>query len=117
MIKNDGAEAWVEVSPEALAGRLESGDPPVMVDVRTLPEVAAYHIPGILWIPLNELPARLSEMDPEQETVLLCEHGVRSVAACQFLQQNGFGKLGNMTGGMSGWNGPVQSGLPAPPKE
>ena len=103
---------WKEISPSELADRLEAGDGPVLVDVRTPPEVAAYHIPGIVWIPLDELTARYEELDPERETVLLCEHGVRSSMACLFLHQKGYPRLGNLTGGMSGWAGPIKQGLP-----
>lgn len=108
-------DLWKEISPSELAQRLESGDRPVLVDVRTPPEVAAYHIPGIVWIPLNELTTRYDELDPEEEIVLLCEHGVRSAMACQFLHQKGYPSLGNLTGGMSVWDGPTERGLPRSP--
>jgi rhodanese-related sulfurtransferase len=104
--------AWAEIGPKELEARLAAGERPVLVDVRTPPEVAAYHIPGIVWIPLNELGERYGELDPEREIVLLCEHGVRSSLACTFLHQNGFPRLGNLTGGMSVWDGPVERGLP-----
>lgn len=103
---------WKEISPVELAGRLEAGDSPVLVDVRTPPEVAAYHIPGIVWIPLDEFSARYEQLDPEREIVLLCEHGVRSSMACLFLHKKGFARLVNLTGGMSGWEGPIERGLP-----
>ena len=108
---NEGAD-WKEVSPHDLARRLEGGDAPVLVDVRTPSEVTAYHIPGVVWIPLDEIMARYGELDPERETVLLCEHGVRSTMACRFLHAQGYRNLGNMTGGMSCWDGPTERGLP-----
>ena len=105
-------EAWAEVSPQDLAQRLKAGDRPVMVDVRTPPEVAAYHIPGIHWIPLDEFTERYRELDAEQEIILLCEHGVRSAMACQFLHRQGYRNIGNLSGGMSCWDGPIERGLP-----
>ncbi|MBW3623564.1 MAG: rhodanese-like domain-containing protein [Armatimonadetes bacterium] len=105
-------EPWKEISPVEMDRRLNAGDRPLLVDVRTPPEVAAYHIPGIHWIPLNELAARHQELDPEQEIVLICEHGVRSTIACQYLHQQGYRKLGNLSGGMSCWDGPIERGLP-----
>jgi rhodanese-related sulfurtransferase len=103
---------WNEISPEDLKRRLASGDSPTLVDVRTAPEVASYHIPGARWIPLDEVPARHAEIDRNDEVVLICEHGVRSTMACRFLAERGFSRLANMTGGMSAWTGPTENGLP-----
>ena len=103
-------ERWVEMDPKALELRLAAGDAPLLVDVRTAPEVAGCRIPGIVWIPLDELGSRYPELDPERETVLLCEHGIRSVVACRFLQGKDYKRLINLTGGMSGWDGATESG-------
>jgi rhodanese-related sulfurtransferase len=103
---------WVELAPRALAERMGAGEMLIVVDVRTAPEVVAYHIPGVRWIPLNELADRFREIEPEGEVVLVCEHGVRSAMACQFLHDQGFKRLANLMGGMSEWTGPVERGLP-----
>ncbi len=103
---------WRELTPAALREALAAPNPPVVVDVRTRPEVEAYHLPGVRWIPLQELGLRVRELDPSRETVLLCEHGIRSVAACQFLSAQGFARLANLTGGMSVWDGPTAMGTP-----
>jgi rhodanese-related sulfurtransferase len=103
---------WTEITPQALAERLGAEESPLVVDVRTAPEVFAYHIPGVLWIPLNELAERYREIEPEREVVLICEHGVRSAMACRFLSAQGYTRLSNLAGGMSEWSGPVERGLP-----
>jgi rhodanese-related sulfurtransferase len=40
--------------------------------------------------------------------VVTCQHGVRSMDACWFLEQAGFDKLYNFTEGMSVWSGAIE---------
>ncbi|MGC8857236.1 MAG: rhodanese-like domain-containing protein, partial [Anaerolineae bacterium] len=44
----------------------------VFVDVRSATSYAAAHIPGALSIPLADLEARLSELDPNQWIITYC---------------------------------------------
>ena len=103
---------WKEIAPAELLARMQKGEALYLLDVRTAPEVMAYHIPGVRWIPLQELAQRVEEIPLDEEVILLCEHGVRSVYACHFLAGQGFPRLGNLTGGMSGWAGETRQGLP-----
>jgi rhodanese-related sulfurtransferase len=59
---------------------------------------------------MHQLPARIGELAPERETVVVCEHGIRSQQAAQYLvAQAGFTNVANLEGGMSAWDGPVES--------
>jgi rhodanese-related sulfurtransferase len=40
-------------------------------------------------------------LDQEKETVCLCHHGVRSMQASQWLLQQGFTNVKNVTGGIA----------------
>ncbi len=62
----------------------------VVVDVRTPAEFAAGSSPGSLNIPLDELPARLLELDREKPVILCCASGARSGAAADILKAAGF---------------------------
>ena len=100
-----------DISPKAVQTRLASGDPLQLVDVRQPWEYARYHIPAIILIPLGELPARYAaELNPDAETICICEHGVRSETAARFLAANGFAQVATMTGGMSDYHGPLEIG-------
>jgi 3-mercaptopyruvate sulfurtransferase SseA len=44
----------------------------VFLDVRSADSYAANHIPGAVSIPLNELPARVGELDPEKLIITYC---------------------------------------------
>jgi len=100
----------LELTPEQLLQRLQGPDPPRILDVRTLEEYDARHIPGAMLIPIDELAARVQELDPDEELVVVCEHGIRSAAAVGYLTRLGFEQCANLRYGMSAWQGPVEVG-------
>src|SRR6184192_2763465 len=101
----------IDLMPDEVLARLEALGPPRVVDVRTPMEYAGRHIPGADLIPIDEFAARVQELDPEGEVVLVCEHGIRSAAAAGYLTQLGFARCANMRYGMSAWRGPVRAGM------
>src|SRR4030095_7599335 len=80
----------------------------VVLDVREPWEVqTASVLPegfGLRAIPMNEIPARLRELDPAQRIACLCHHRARSqrVAAC--VAQNGLSGVANIAGGIDAWS-------------
>lgn len=102
---------YLELTPQQAVSRyLNKDEEVVILDVRTLREWVGGHIPGAVHIPLDELTARYQDLDPEQETLVVCAHGIRSAAACEWLAQVGFDKVRNLRYGMSAWDGPVEAG-------
>ena len=81
-----------------------------VLDVRTTPEYQMHRIAGAMLLPVEEIEARHGELDPNTTYLVTCEHGMRSVATCEFLTSMGFGNLINLVGGMAQWIG---DGLPA----
>ena len=78
-----------------------------VLDVRT-PEEWQHlgHLPQALLFPIYELLDRLSELDKDKKTVVICEHGVRSHDASHYLHlRAGFSHVYNLTHGMSDWDG------------
>lgn len=73
------------------------------IDVRTPAEYKANRIKEFKNIPLNELPARIGELDKEKETYLICQSGMRSSRAAALLTKNGFEKVINVRGGMGSY--------------
>ena len=72
----------------------------LLLDVREPWEVAlaVIHIDGVesLHVPMNELPARLAELDPARPIVCICHHGVRSAQVVAFLQRQGHTQVYNL---------------------
>jgi len=78
-------------------------DRPLLVDVREPWEYALCRIEGSLHIPLKEVPQRLSELDPEQDIVTFCHHGMRSLQAASYLARQGFSRVQSLQGGIDAW--------------
>jgi rhodanese-related sulfurtransferase len=87
-----------------------------VVDVRSPEEYRDLgHIPGAILLPVDLIVAGPATLPRDGRPLLVhCEHGVRSVAACNLLARAGVEGLLNMTGGLSVWRGPREFG-PAEP--
>ena len=74
-----------------------------LVDVRTVEEFAAGHIEGALNIPVQELPARMNELDRKDEPIVVyCRSGARSASAKRTLESAGYTRVFDL-GPMSRW--------------
>jgi len=93
-----------QLSVRELQQRLAAGgEPPVLLDVRESWELKICALPASLHIPMGQIPARLAELDPARETVVVCHHGVRSLRVAYFLEGQGFKNLYNLQGGVDAW--------------
>ena len=98
-----------QIRPAALAGWLNRQAVPALVlDVREPVELrtASVRPEGfeLLAIPMNEIPARLAELDPGRPVAVLCHHGARSQRVAMYLAQNGFDTVANVAGGIDAWS-------------
>jgi rhodanese-related sulfurtransferase len=101
-----------EILPIELAERLEREPKPVLLDIREPWEHEVARLPGSLLIPMEELPKRLNELDPERETVVYCHHGIRSASVRAYLAQGGFRNVWNLAGGIDLWSRTVDPATP-----
>ncbi len=106
------ASGMAEITPSALKTLLDSGQGPLILDVRNPEEIAICRIAGSVVIPLPELPSRLSELSPAASIVVHCKSGARSAKAITLLQAAGFSHLKNLEGGILGWIKDVDPSLP-----
>jgi len=93
-----------EITASQLQARRAAGTAPVVIDVREAWELQLASIPGVLHIPMNEIPAKLAELDKDSEIVVMCRSGGRSMQVAQFLARNGFRSVANLTGGILAWS-------------
>jgi rhodanese-related sulfurtransferase len=101
-----------EMTATELQARRATGTAPVVLDVREDWELALARIADIVHIPMNEVPARLSELDPDAELVVMCRSGARSMQVAQFLERKGFRSVANLTGGILAWSRDVDPSVP-----
>ncbi|MGH3088498.1 MAG: rhodanese-like domain-containing protein [Rubrobacteraceae bacterium] len=97
-------KAHGEITPGELKRRLEAGDAPNLLDVREPWEFEIARIEGSKLVPMGEISERLSELDPESETVVICHHGSRSAHAASALSRIGFEKVLNLEGGLDAYS-------------
>ena len=76
---------------------------PVLLDVREPWELEKCAIAGVVPIPMNSIPARMQELDPDVPVVCICHHGARSLQVAAFLERQGFTDVTNLTGGVHAW--------------
>ena len=77
----------------------------LLLDVREPAEYAEVHASNTKLIPLGQLGSRLQEIavHKDQPIVVMCRSGRRSARAVSMLQEAGFTKVSNMSGGMIAW--------------
>jgi len=78
------------------------------LDVREEWEYDVYHIPGAVHVPLDDLSAKVGALDKSVATVVICEHGHRSIVASRILLDAGFHRVINLTDGMDQWQGEME---------
>ncbi len=94
------------LTADELIARLASGEVLCIVDVREAYERTAGVIKGAVLIPMQLLRTKVSELDTQVETVVVCDQGKRSLTVAQYLvSQGGFSNVSSLIGGMSGWTG------------
>ncbi len=91
-----------EISVQELEALKKANADFFLLDVRNPDEYAICHLEGHL-IPLNELPARLNEIDREQDIIVHCHAGGRSRKATDYLIQQGYKRVRNLRGGITAW--------------
>jgi rhodanese-related sulfurtransferase len=104
--------SWI-ITVDELKTELSSPDvqPPRLLDVREVEEWEEARLEGCVLVPLSEFvsraPALLTEKDANW--VIYCAHGVRSMHALRWLEQQGYTRLRSLAGGICEWE---EAGFP-----
>ncbi len=106
------SSAPLELDPNIDADTLSSikdRDDVVVLDVREQWEYDEGHIPGVVHIPMNDVPARISEIPTDGTVIVSCRSGNRSSTITGYLREQGYTNVHNLDGGILGWQ---SAGLP-----
>lgn len=95
-----------EIEPQEALQRIAGGA--FLLDVREGHEWAAGHAEPAAWIPMGEVPARISELPTDREIIVICRSGGRSRKVAEVLRGANLQAL-NLTGGSLAWQ---SDGLP-----
>ncbi len=73
----------------------------IVIDLRNDDELEARNLgPGVVQIPVNQLRTRLAEVPKNVPVFVFCRVGLRGYLAQRILQQNGYDRVFNVSGGM-----------------
>lgn len=81
----------------------------IVLDLRNADAFARGHIVGARNVPLDELDAKIGQLDKSKAVVAVCDSGISSNKAIDTLRKSGFESAWGVKGGMNAWN---QDGLP-----
>jgi len=93
------------ISVEQLKSRVDAGEQLNVLDVREADEYADANI-GAKLLPLSQLrnmDADAIEDWKDQEVIVHCRSGKRSIEACMLLETMGFAQTVNVVGGIIEW--------------
>src|SRR6516162_5402033 len=82
---------------------LSSAQPPMIIDVRAAREREQKYIAGSFAVPLNHLVENFKTLPKERSLLVYCAGGYRSSIAASLLQRGGFDSVGEIAGGIVGW--------------
>ncbi len=102
------------ISVEELKDKIDNGEMIMLVDVREPNEYNAGYIPGALNIPRGVLEFKINNEQfweeamlymplPEEEIIVYCRKGKRSILAAENLQKLGFNNVTYVTDGWKKW--------------
>ena len=77
----------------------------LLIDVREADELDVSSIDGALHIPMGDIPARINELDVDEDTkiAILCRSGKRSLQVATYMQQQGLTGTRSVAGGINWW--------------
>ncbi len=92
-----------DVSATEAQKKLSQKPKPFLLDVRQPEEFRSGHIPGAKLIPLGDLRSRMNELPKNQEILVVCRSGNRSLSATRQLASAGYNAV-NVRGGIIAWS-------------
>ena len=99
---------WSEITVDELFDRVNSDQPPLLIDVRSPAEFdGGYgHIPNARSIPVLKIESKFEDLQPfkEKEIVTMCPGGGLSLVAVDILEKAGFKDVKSLKGGTDLWH-------------
>jgi rhodanese-related sulfurtransferase len=102
----------LEITPAEVKQRLDRGEKLVLIDVRERWEFSVCRIEGAKLIPMGTVPANLQALDTDDEIVVYCHHGVRSLDVAVWLRGQGVEGAKSLAGGIERWSVEIDQNVP-----
>ena len=98
------SESIDTITVQGLCDRLDVGEEPWILDVRSKTEVERTEIPTAYHIHLTQLPDRIDEVLEGEPIYVFCGTGLRSMIAASLLRRAGHDSLTVVLGGLAAWS-------------
>jgi len=102
----------LEIAASELERRRKAGENLLLIDVREPWEHQLCRIAGDRLIPMGSIPARLQELDGDQDVICYCHHGQRSLDVAAWLRAQGVESAQSLAGGIDRWSVEIDPGVP-----
>ena len=104
----------IELDVKGVRALVESSEAVLLLDVREPVECQIACIENAVAIPMGEIPRRVAELERfrDSEIVVYCHHGMRSLMVVEWLRDQGFAQVRNMTGGIDAWSSEIDRTVP-----
>ena len=101
-----------EISAKELKNLMSTDESVFLLDVRDEWEFETCQIAGTHNIPMADIASSIDGLDQACKTVVICHHGMRSHQVANFLEQQGFEDVLNLSGGIHAWAMEVDLDMP-----
>ncbi len=110
MPRREPREPYYRISLEE-ASEMRGDANVVIVDVRRPDEYAEGHIKDVIFMPVDDVLARVDELPKDKKLLFICAQGVRSGLACEMAAAMGIAteRLYNVEDGVAAW---IEKGFP-----
>jgi sulfur-carrier protein adenylyltransferase/sulfurtransferase len=105
------SEIPFEITVKELKEWRDANRPHRLIDCREPNEYQFANIGGEL-MPMNTIPSRMNDLDPEEEIVVQCRSGARSAQVTEYLRRQGFPNVRNLKGGILAWSDEIDPTVP-----
>jgi rhodanese-related sulfurtransferase len=102
----------LEITPAEVKRRLDQGQKLLLIDVREPWEFDICNIAGAKLIPFGTVPANLQALDTDDDIVIYCHRGMRSLDVAVWLRGQGVERAKSLAGGIERWSLEIDPNVP-----
>lgn len=107
----NNASDITNITPLEVVQKLKEEQDFILLDVREHAELEICFLADAIHIPMGQIPNKMAVLSKNKDMIVFCHMGVRSRQVLNYLQQNGFTRVFNLTGGIDRWSVEVDPSL------
>ena len=95
--------SFKSINVQTLKSKLDCNEDFVLIDIRENQELEICKLDQAIHIPMGSIPMCLNKINFKKPVVVMCKSGGRSAQVCQFLNEQGYVDVYNLSGGIISW--------------